>query len=181
MDQTAGARIEEMSRVAVVAECDQGGADGRVDVTFGQVGCGQRSVEQVGQGRAHRGGLTGRIRERRDLGVGPEAGRGGFDGVEFCVDLAPCGAQRLAFGDDDLHAGAPALPTAVRDVRCGDGHEPCDIVMRGEKFGAITVEGVRLRRFVVGGMEGACDWCVTGAGALSVSCGVYSGVYRGVV
>jgi hypothetical protein len=29
--------------------------------------------------------------------------------------------------------------------------------MRGEKFGAITVEGVRLRRFVVGGVEGACD------------------------
>ena len=39
--------------------------------------------------------------------------------------------------------------------------------MRGEKFGAITVVGVRLRRFVVGGVDGTRDARVAGAGTVS--------------
>lgn len=52
------------------------------------------------------------------------------------------------------------------DLRCGDGHEPRDIVIRGEKFGDVTVDGVKTRR-VVGGV----DRGVYGVAWLGVSAG----------
>ena len=74
-----------------------------------------------------------------DLRIGPKSRCGSVDGVEFGVDLPAGGGQRIGIGDDDLHAGTPALPLRCRGVRAGvsellggDGHEPREIVTCGE-------------------------------------------------
>ena len=67
----------------------------------------------------------------------------------------------------------------LREVRVSTRHEPWDTETCGEKFGAITVVGVRLRRLVVGGGAGRVP--VTGGGAAAGSAdGRYCGVYCGV-
>ena len=154
-------RAVERGDVAVVAERDQRGADRGVDVTVGLVGRRERGVEQLREQLADLRRPSGRRCERIDLGIGPKSRRGGFDGVEFGVDLVASARQRVGIGDDDLHVGAPALPmrcrglhAGLRDPFGGGCHEPCDTVTCGEKFGAITVVGVRLRRLVVGGVSG---------------------------
>jgi hypothetical protein len=58
-----------------------------------------------------------------------------------------------------------------------DGHEPREIETGGEKLGAITVVGVRLRRFVVGGVDvGRVGWVVVAGVGATVCSGTYSGV-----
>ena len=123
--------VIECSKVAVVSERDQGGADRGINITVGQAGRRQRGVQHLRQHLAHLSRPSRRCRERVDFGVGTEARRGSIDDVEFGVNLPAGHGQGIGIGDDDLHARTPPLPLgcrSVRDLLRSDGHEPRDLV-----------------------------------------------------